>query len=77
MWKFHTNSPNDKSNDLVNINTATKEELDTLPGVGPATAEKILNYRQEHGNFQSIEDLKNVKGIGEAKFNKLQDKISI
>lgn len=72
-----SNSPNDKSNDLVNINTATKEELDTLPGVGPATAEKILNYRQEHGNFQSIEDLKNVKGIGEAKFNKLQDKISI
>ena len=71
-----SNSPNDKSNDLVNINTATKEELDTLPGVGPATAEKILNYRQEHGNFQSIEDLKNVKGIGEAKFNKLQDKIS-
>ena len=72
-----SNSPNDKSNDLVNINTATKEELDTLPGVGPATAEKILNYRQEHGNFQSIEGLKNVKGIGEAKFNKLQDKISI
>lgn len=72
-----SNSPNDKSNDLVNINTATKEELDTLPGVGPATAEKILNYRQEHGNFQSIEDLKNVKGIGEAKFNKLQNKISI
>ena len=72
-----SNSPNDKSNDLVNINTATKEELDTLPGVGPATAEKILNYRQEHGNFQSIEELKNVKGIGEAKFNKLQDKISI
>ena len=72
-----SNSPNDKSNDLVNINTATNEELDTLPGVGPATAEKILNYRQEHGNFQSIEDLKNVKGIGEAKFNKLQDKISI
>lgn len=72
-----SNSPNDKSNDLININTATKEELDTLPGIGPATAEKILNYRQEHGNFQSIEDLKNVKGIGEAKFNKLQDKISI
>lgn len=68
-------SNNNSSSNLININTATKEDLDTLPGIGPATAQKIIDYRQEHGNFSSIEDIKNVKGIGEAKFNKMQDKI--
>lgn len=73
----NSNSPsnNNSSSNLININTATKEELDTLPGIGPATAQKIIDYRQEHGNFSSIEDIKNVKGIGEAKFSKMQDKI--
>ena len=66
---------NNSSSNLININTATKEDLDTLPGIGPATAQKIIDYRQEHGNFSSIEDIKNVKGIGEAKFSKMQDKI--
>lgn len=70
----NTNSNSSNSN-LININTATKEDLDTLPGIGPATAQKIIDYRQEHGNFSSIEDIKNVKGIGEAKFSKMQDKI--
>ena len=69
------NSNDNSSSNLININTATKEDLDTLPGIGPATAQKIIDYRQEHGNFSSIEDIKNVKGIGEAKFNKMQDKI--
>lgn len=68
-------SNNNSSSNLININTATKEDLDTLPGIGPATAQKIIDYRQEHGNFSSIEDIKNVKGIGEAKFSKIQDKI--
>ena len=67
-------TPVNNSNE-ININTATKEDLDTLPGIGPATAQKIIDYRQEHGNFSSIEDIKNVKGIGEAKFSKMQDKI--
>lgn len=72
----NSNSPNNNSSsNLININTATKEDLDTLPGIGPATAQKIIDYRQEHGNFSSIEDIKNVKGIGEAKFSKMQDKI--
>lgn len=72
----NSNSPNNNSSsNLININTATKEDLDTLPGIGPATAQKIIDYRQEHGNFSSIEDIKNVKGIGEAKFRKMQDKI--
>lgn len=69
------NSNDNSSSNLININTATKEDLDTLPGIGPATAQKIIDYRQEHGNFSSIEDIKNVKGIGEAKFSKMQDKI--
>lgn len=67
----------DKNSTLININTATKDQLDSLPGVGPSTAQKIIDYRQEHGTYQSIEDLKQVKGIGEAKFNKLKDKITI
>ena len=72
----NSNIPNNNSSsNLININTATKEDLDTLPGIGPATAQKIIDYRQEHGNFSSIEDIKNVKGIGEAKFSRMQDKI--
>lgn len=62
---------------LVNINTADETALDTLPGIGPAMAKRIIEYRQNEGAFQSIEDIKNVKGIGEAKFNKMKDKICI
>ena len=49
----------------VNINTATKEELDTLPGIGESTATKIMNYREEKGKFKSIEEIKEVSGIGD------------
>ncbi|MDX1665485.1 MAG: helix-hairpin-helix domain-containing protein, partial [Candidatus Promineifilaceae bacterium] len=52
----------------VNLNTATLAELDTLPGVGPATAQKIVDYREAYGPFERIEDVMNVSGIGEAKF---------
>lgn len=62
---------------LININTADETALDTLPGIGPAMAKRIIEYRQNEGAFQSIEDIKNVKGIGEAKFNKMKDKICI
>ena len=55
----------------VNLNTATAEELETLPGVGAVTAQRIVEYRSAHG-FARIEDLMNVKGIGQAKFNKMQ-----
>lgn len=67
---------NASSTGLVNINTATVEQLDTLPGIGPALAERIVQYRNEHGPFERIEDLMNVKGIGEAMFEKLKDKIT-
>ena len=61
----------------VNINTANPQELQSLRGVGPAIAERIMQYRKEHGRFEKIEDLTNVHGIGEAKFQKLKNQISI
>lgn len=61
----------------ININSATIEELDTLPGVGEATANKILNYRSENGNFNSIEEIKNVNGIGDKKYEEIKDLISV
>lgn len=72
-----TNTSSQGSNSLVNINTATIEELDTLPGVGEATANKIINYREENGGFKNIEDIKNVKGIGDKKFEDLKDNICV
>lgn len=62
---------------LVDINTATAEELDTLTGIGPALAQAIVDYRAEHGDFTSAEDLLAVKGIGEAKLAELRDEITI
>ena len=61
----------------VNINTATQTQLESLPGIGPSTAIKILEYRKEKGRFTKIEDLKEVSGIGDAKFNKVKELISI
>ena len=66
---------NDKNK--VNINTASKEELMTLPGIGETRALAILEYRQEHGPFTSIEDLKNVEGIKDGVFSKMKDYIVI
>lgn len=61
----------------VNINTAGVAELDTLPGIGPALAQRIIDYRAAHGPFKSIEDLKNVSGIGEKKFAELKDYVTL
>lgn len=65
------------SSGLVNINTADEKLLDTLPGIGPAMAKRIIEYRETQGPFTAIEELKRVKGIGEAKFAKLKDKVCI
>ncbi|GAA0698267.1 helix-hairpin-helix domain-containing protein [Paraclostridium ghonii] len=61
----------------ININSASMEELDSLPGIGEVTAQKILDYREENKEFKSIDEIKNVKGIGENKFNDLKDYICI
>lgn len=61
----------------VNINTADEKELDTLPGIGPAMAKRIIEYRETEGSFQQIEDIKKIRGIGEAKFSKMKDKLCI
>lgn len=70
-------SSNSEQGDKVNINTASLAELDTLPGVGEATAQKIIDYREQNGYFTSIEDIMNVSGIGEVKFEKIKDMITI
>lgn len=67
----------EENNAKVNINTANKEKLETLPGIGETTAQKIIDYREQNGKFTKIEDLQNVSGIGEAKFNSLKDKITV
>lgn len=61
----------------VNLNTASQAELEKLPGVGPATAARIVEYRQKSGGFKKIEDLMNVRGIGEASFLKLKPQITV
>jgi len=63
--------------DLININTASSTELDTLPGIGPTTAQKIIDYRTQNGPFVSIEDIINVSGIGPGTYEKLKDKITV
>lgn len=62
---------------MVNINTAAQSELEMIPGIGPSTALKIIEYRKENGKFNSIEDIKNVKGIGDAKFNSMKEYITV
>jgi competence protein ComEA len=61
----------------VNLNSATQSQLETLPGIGPKAAQRILEYRQKNGNFKKIEDLMHVKGIGEKSFLKLKPLITV
>src|SRR5215813_11063658 len=61
----------------VNLNTATKDELIALPGIGPAKAQAILDYRKANGPFKSVEELKDVKGIGAKRFEKLKGDLSV
>lgn len=61
----------------VNINTAGPAELDTLPGIGPATAQKIIDYRTQHGGFKTVEELNSVSGIGAKKMEGLKDLVTV
>lgn len=62
---------------VVDLNTADATALETLPGIGPALAERILAWRDEHGGFRSVEDLLEVSGIGEGRFAELQDRVTV
>ncbi len=62
---------------VININTATQEQLEDIPGIGESTAQKIITYRNENGKFKTIEEIKNVSGIGEAKFNQMKEYIKV
>ena len=66
-----------KATTKININKANQTELETLPGIGTATATKIIDYREEKGKFKTIENIKDVSGIGEAKYNSIKDLITV
>lgn len=75
----NVSSSNAQSSDskIININTATVDELSTLSGIGKAIAERIVAYRMQNGKFENIEDIKNVTGIGDSKFNNIKDFITV
>lgn len=66
-----------KNGEKININIATQKELQKLTGIGESIALRIINYRKENGKFNTIEDIKNVSGIGESKFNKIKNDIIV
>ncbi|MBI4478213.1 MAG: helix-hairpin-helix domain-containing protein [Acidobacteria bacterium] len=78
--RFHAQGSSEQTSkpatSVVNINTATVGQLEVLPGVGPKTAQRIVEYRQKNGSFKKIEELMNVKGIGEKAFLKLKPLIT-
>ena len=80
----HTNNGNNSNNNVnitknnkININTANVSELKQITGIGESTANKIIDYRENVGKFKKIEDIKEVKGIGDSKFESLKNKITI
>lgn len=66
-----------KEGEKVNINEAMQTELEELPGIGPSLASRIIEYREQNGDFKKIEELQNVKGIGDAKYDDIKDKVTV
>ncbi|WRP05338.1 helix-hairpin-helix domain-containing protein [Rossellomorea aquimaris] len=67
----------DSGKGRININTATQQEFETLPGIGPAKASTFIHYREEHGPFATIEEIQNISGVGEKTFEKLKEYIYV
>ncbi len=63
--------------DVINLNTASATDLESLPGVGKSTAQRIVEYRQKSGGFKKVEELMNVKGIGEKSFLKMKSRLTV
>ncbi len=74
---FQENESNALNSGKVDINKASREELMTLAGIGESKAESIIAYRQEHGSFKTIEEIKNINGIKDSVFNKISDMITV
>jgi len=72
-----SNEQSSSNNQLININTASSAELQTLPGIGPALAHRIIDYREENGAFTTIEEIMDVSGIGPATFERIKDMITV
>lgn len=72
-----SNAENQNQSDKININTASAIELDKLPGIGAVRAADIISYREAHNGFQTIEQLKDIKGIGDVSFEKLKDLVTV
>lgn len=71
------NSNSSDSKNIININKANQTELESLPGIGPSLATRIVEYREQNGNFKNIEDIKNVSGIGDSKFENIKNYIKV
>ncbi len=72
-----TGSSKAAATEKVNLNTASLDQLQTLPGVGPAVAKRILEHRAKIGKFTKIEEILNVKGIGEKRFQRMKDRLTV
>lgn len=70
-------SSSNSNGDLININTATLSELDSLPGIGPSLAQRIIDYREENGAFSTIEEIMDVSGVGPSTFENIKDLITV
>lgn len=76
-YKADSSSTGKDTSGLININTASADELQTLKGIGPVTAEKIVSYRSQYGSFKNIEDIKEVNGIGDKTYSDIKDSITV